>query len=214
MKHSIVIADDHPLIATAIRAIIEQFPDFRVLYEVENGQMLMDKLKDGAEIPDIVLLDMSMPIMDGKETAIWLKSTYPQIKIIANTVQNDIKSFVSMFEAGALGYLTKTTPPKELINALRTVVQNKTHYPEWAQNTLQALYPFSQVSPSMFNEEESRFLKFFCCNLSQVQIAEKMNCDLNKVQDLEKTLYTKLHVNSSNALVHFAQVNNLIDESL
>lgn len=96
MKYSIVIADDHPLIATAISAIIEQFPDFTVLYEVENGKMLLDKLKDGAELPDIVLLDMSMPVMDGIETAIWLKSNYPQVKIIANTVQNDIKNLSSV----------------------------------------------------------------------------------------------------------------------
>lgn len=119
-----------------------------------------------------------------------------------------------MFEAGALGYLTKPTPPKELISALRTVVQNKTYYPQWAQNTLRALYPFSKVSLSIFSEEESRFLKLFCCNLNQVQIAEKMNCSLTKVQELEKTLYTKLQVTSPNALVHFAQVHNLIDESL
>ena len=85
MSCNIVIVDDHLLIAKAISSIIEQFKGYTVLFEVENGKELIEKLKVKKNIPDIVLLDISMPVMDGFETAAWLKQYHPAVKVVVLT---------------------------------------------------------------------------------------------------------------------------------
>ncbi len=89
MATSIVIVDDHVLIAKAITSIIEQFRNYEVLYESENGKELVEKFKLKKNIPDIVLLDISMPVMDGFETAIWLKQNHPEVKVMVLTMQGN-----------------------------------------------------------------------------------------------------------------------------
>ena len=114
MTNTIVIVDDHLLIAKAITSIIEQFKNFIVLYESENGRELIEKFKQKKNIPDLVLLDISMPVMDGFETATWLKLNHPEVKVIVLTMQGDDESLIKMIKAGTLGYLNKNVHPAEL----------------------------------------------------------------------------------------------------
>lgn len=207
---NIVIADDHPLIATATRTIIEQFKGYKVLYEVDNGQSFIQKIENGAAIPDIILLDMSMPIMDGKTTSLWIAEHYPEIKIIVNTVQVDLRSFLNMFEAGVMGFITKSAKPQTLFNALELVKVNKTCYPEWTENVIQRAFPFSQVPNEIFSEEERLYLSHICAFESYENIARKMNVTIQKVQQFEYLLKLKMNVSTRNALVYFSQINQLI----
>ena len=132
MKNTIVIVDDHLLIAKALRGIIANFEAFEVLYECENGKDLQDKFKATNLLPNIVLLDISMPIMDGFETAKWLKETHPEILIMALSMQDDEKSVIKMVKNGATGYLLKNTHPADLEKALLAIVKNRFYYPDWA----------------------------------------------------------------------------------
>ncbi|WP_228457526.1 MULTISPECIES: response regulator transcription factor [Chryseobacterium] len=118
MKKTIVIVDDHVLIAKALEGIIDNFPEFEVIYVAENGKDLIQKFENNSKIPDIILLDISMPIMDGFETVLWLKENHPNIKVMALSMQGDDKSVIKMIRNGAKGYLLKNTHPKELENAL------------------------------------------------------------------------------------------------
>ena len=112
MATSIVIVDDHVLIAKAITSIIEQFRNYEVLYESENGKELVEKFKLKKNIPDIVLLDISMPVMDGFETAIWLKQNHPEVKVMVLTMQGNDESLIGMIRLGLLDILIKMfTPP-------------------------------------------------------------------------------------------------------
>jgi DNA-binding NarL/FixJ family response regulator len=105
MKQSIVIVDDHILIAKAITSIIANFSDFEVLYECENGKELQEKFKNSKNIPNIVLLDISMPIMDGFETAKWLKEFHHEVLILTLSMQADEKSVIKMIKNGSNDYL-------------------------------------------------------------------------------------------------------------
>ncbi|HCR77847.1 MAG TPA: DNA-binding response regulator, partial [Chryseobacterium sp.] len=132
MKKTIVIVDDHVLIAKALEGIIDNFPEFEVIYVAENGKDLIQKFENNSKIPDIILLDISMPIMDGFETVLWLKENYPNIKVMALSMQGDDKSVIKMIRNGAKGYLLKNTHPKELENALTKLNSDGFFYPEWA----------------------------------------------------------------------------------
>jgi DNA-binding NarL/FixJ family response regulator len=132
MKYKVAIADDHLLIAKAISSIVEGFKDFEVLYEVENGKVLQERMENSVSKPDIVLLDISMPVMDGFATAQWLRENHPAVLIMALSVQDDDESLIKMIKAGARGYLHKNVHPAELEKALQTLVSKGMYYPDWA----------------------------------------------------------------------------------
>ena len=136
MTYKVVVVDDHLLIAKAISSIIEGFSGFEVLYEAENGKVLIDKFKVRVNIPDIVLMDISMPIMNGFETTQWLTDNYPDILVMALSVQDDDESLIKMIKSGAKGYLHKNVHPAELEIALKTLIDKGMYFPAWATSKI------------------------------------------------------------------------------
>ncbi|MEF2138904.1 response regulator transcription factor, partial [Pseudomonas aeruginosa] len=122
--------------AKALGSIMSNFEDFEVMYECQNGKELQDKLELKKNIPDIVLLDISMPVMDGFETSKWLRETHPEVLVLALSMQDDEQSLIKMIKNGARGYLLKNVAPSELEKALKTITANGFYYPEWASNLL------------------------------------------------------------------------------
>ena len=146
MKKTIVIVDDHILIAKALRGIIANFNQFEVLYECENGKELIAKFSNERNIPNIVLLDISMPIMNGFETAQWIKDNNPNVLIMALSMQDDDQSVIQMVKNGAKGYLLKNSHPADLEKALNGLVTNGFYYPEWAASKVFASLGISQAN--------------------------------------------------------------------
>jgi DNA-binding NarL/FixJ family response regulator len=210
MNHSIAIVDDHILIAKALTGIIENFKQFEVLYESENGALLIEKLKIKNNIPDIVLLDISMPVMDGFETAAWLKQHYPQILVVALSMQDDEKSLIKMVKAGVKGYLLKNIHPAELEKALLTLIKNGTCFPDWAASkVLLSLGKEETVVVSIsFTEREKEFLQYTITEMSYKEIAEKMFCSPRTVESYRDSLFEKLDLKSRVGLAVFALKND------
>ena len=206
MTSSIVIVDDHILIAKAITSIIEEFSDFNVIYEVENGLELTEKFKQKKNIPDIVLLDISMPAMDGFETATWLRNNHPTVKVMALTMQGDDDSLIKMIKCGAIGYLNKNVHPTELEKALHAIIEKGFYYPDWA--TSRVLYAVShegeQSDSLKISEREKEFLKYACTELTYKEIAEKMFCSPRTVESYRDSLFEKLSVKTRVALALYA----------
>ncbi|WP_298507935.1 response regulator transcription factor [uncultured Kordia sp.] len=128
MKHTIAIIDDHILIANALKGIISNFPQFEVIHISENGKDFQEKLKV-KPVPDIVLLDISMPIMDGFTTALWLKETHPEVLIMVLSMQDDELSLVKMIKNGAKGYMLKNAQPTELERGLSLLIEKGFFFP-------------------------------------------------------------------------------------
>ncbi|MFT3946101.1 MAG: response regulator transcription factor [Agriterribacter sp.] len=207
MVHSVVIVDDHLLIAKAISSIIEQFKGYEVLYECENGKQLLEKFKIKKNIPDIVLLDISMPVMDGFETASIIKENNPGVMIMALTMQKDDDSLIKMVKCGAKGYLHKNVHPAELSNALDMLTQKGFYYPDWA--TSRVLYNIAAGDENKnagisVTARESEFLKYVCTELTYKQIAEQMFCSTRTVESYRDALFEKLGVKTRVALALYA----------
>lgn len=209
MTHSIAIVDDHILIAKAITGIIENFKQFDVLYECENGQVLVEKLKLKKNIPDVVLLDISMPIMDGFATAEWLRDNHPQVLVMALSMQDDEQSLIKMVKAGAKGYLLKNVHPTELEKALDALIKNGTYFPEWAASKvfMSLSKPTNKKDNFAITDREKEFLQYSITEMSYKEIAEKMFCSPRTVESYRDSLFEKLDLKSRVGLAVFAIKN-------
>ncbi|GAB3720866.1 response regulator transcription factor [Flavobacterium koreense] len=210
MNNSIVIVDDHVLIAKALRGIMANFVDFEVLYECENGKELQDKFASPNNIPSIVLLDISMPIMNGFETALWLKDNHPNVLVMALSMQDDDDSVIKMIKNGAKGYLLKNTHPADLEKALKSLVNNGYFYPEWAASKV-----FASIGTPLkvedtviaLTDREKEFLKYSVTEMSYKEIAEKMFCSPRTVESYRDNLFEKLELKSRVGLAVYAIKN-------
>lgn len=213
MKKTIVIVDDHLLIAKALEGIIGNFEDFEVIDVAENGKDLIEKFKNGQKIPDIILLDISMPIMNGFETALWLKENHPDIKVMALSMQGDDNSVINMIRNGAKGYLLKNTHPKDLETALTKLSSDGFFYPDWASKII-----FSNMADEKSNEKkkkiserEKEFLTYTVTELSYKEIAEKMCCSPRTVESYRDQLCEKFDLKTRVGLAVFAIKNGFAE---
>lgn len=208
MNYKIAIADDHLLIAKAISSIVDGFARFEVLYEVENGKALQERFQSHKVKPDIVLLDISMPVMDGFATATWLKEEHPEVLIMALSVQDDNDSLIRMIKAGARGYLHKNVHPAELEKALETLVNKGMYYPDWATSRVFLKMAANEdpdpVTAIPISEREKEFLQYACTELTYKEIGEKMYCSPRTVESYRDSLFEKLGVKTRVALALYA----------
>ena len=213
MKYKIAIADDHLLIAKAIGSIVQDFKNFEVLYEVENGRALLDRFLLKKNIPDIVLLDISMPVMDGFETALLLKESYPEILVMALSVQDDDDSLIKMIRAGARGYLHKNVHPAELEKALEMLVKNGNYFPDWATGKVLANIAGggNNHSTTQLSDREKEFLQHTVTEMNYKEIAAKMFCSPRTVEGYRDSLFEKLGLKSRVGLAVYAMKNGFAD---
>jgi DNA-binding NarL/FixJ family response regulator len=213
MKNKIVIVDDHVLIAKALSGIIANFELFEVLYECENGEDLQKKIISSNDIPDIVLLDISMPVMDGFQTALWLKENYPQVLVMALSMQDDDQSLIKMIKNGAKGYMLKNAHPLELEKSLVSMIKNGYFYPEWAASKVFASIsntPNSSDKELMISDRERELLKYSVTEMTYKEISEKMFCSPRTVEGYRDSLFEKLELKTRVGLAVYALKNNLV----
>jgi DNA-binding NarL/FixJ family response regulator len=204
MKKTIVIVDDHILIAKALQGIIDNFKDFEVIYVCENGKDLIQKLESNNKIPDILLLDISMPIMDGFETVTWLTEHHPEVKVMALSMQGEEKSVIKMVSNGAKGYLLKNAHPIELENALTKLNANGFFYPDWASKIIFSSLNKTKDTEIKISEREKEFLKYTVTELNYKEIADKMFCSPRTVESYRDQLCEKLELKTRVGLAVFA----------
>jgi DNA-binding NarL/FixJ family response regulator len=213
MGYSIVIADDHLLIAKALTVIIDSFKKYKVLYEVPNGKALLEQFKHKQKIPDIVLLDINMPEMDGFETARWLTQHHPEILILALSVQDDEQTLIRMIKAGARGYLVKNIHPNELEKALDSLVEKGVYYSDaYVSKVMSHLTREDDPRENTrdLNDREKEFLQYAATELTYKEIGEKMYCSPRTVESYRDALFEKLHLKTRVGLVVYAIKNGLI----
>ncbi|WP_428656666.1 response regulator [Runella sp.] len=204
MKTSIAIVDDHELMASALSGLVQKYEEYEVLYEVNNGKELLNRIKLKM-IPELVLLDISMPEMNGFETALWLKNNYPEIKILALSMNDKEESIIGMLRNGARGYLLKGCKPFELKQALDSIVQKGYYYSEFVTGQLiKSLNPETFQDPVdalNLNDREIDFIKLACSDLTYVEIADKMCVSPRTVDGYRESVFQKMGVKTRVTMV-------------
>lgn len=207
-KKTIAIVDDHILIAQAIKGIIANFENFETICECENGQELIDKINTYNVLPDIVLLDISMPVMDGFQTADWLQKNHPEVLVMVLSMQNDEQSVIKMVKNGAKSYLLKNSHPRELESALLKLIENGFYYPEWATKIIfSSINKTSNEALSKLTDREKEFLKYTITEKSYKEIAELMFCSPRTVESYRDNLFEKLNLKTRVGLAVYAIKN-------
>src|SRR4249919_1742685 len=133
MNITLGIADDHQLFLKSLSLLISSLEDFTIIIEAMNGKDLIEKLEIKKKEPDIILLDVNMPVMDGRQTAEYLSTKYPAIKLVALSMKDDDATIISMIKAGCCAYLLKDIHPEDLNKALHEI-HKKGYYNSDASN--------------------------------------------------------------------------------
>lgn len=208
-KLKVALADDHVLLRRGLASLVKSFDQFTVIAEADNGLDLQEKFITNG-VPDLVLLDINMPVMDGFETAKWLKKTYPLVKVVALSMYDSEGSVIKMFKAGARGYILKDCEPTELQQALVSVIEKGYYYSELVTGKL--IHTINRMeeeeeeirSAVPLNEKEMQFLKLACTELTYKEIAEQMNLSPRTIDGYRDTLFEKLDLKTRVGLVMYA----------
>ncbi len=211
----VAITDDHTLLRTGLTGLVNTFHNFTVMLQAGNGKELQ-KLLNPKNLPDIVLMDINMPEMDGYDTAQWLRSTYPQVNILALSMMDTESAIIRMIKNGARGYVLKDAEPGELNEALNAVMTKGYYYNDLVTGKL--IFSINKLGSeeneikSLMNlsEKEVAFLKLVCTDFTYKEIADQMNIGIRTVDGFRDALFTKLQVRSRVGLVLFAIKHNLV----
>ena len=211
---NIVLADDHVLLRNGLATLLKNL-GHKVLFEACNGKELIACLEP-EKLPDIVLMDINMPEMDGYETTHWLKINHPAIKVLALSMYDNETAIIRMLKCGAKGYMLKDSDPAELKIAIQALLNKGFYQSELLSGKLiNAMNTIDDGETNVknvlhINEKEIEFLKYTCTELSYKEIAEKMNVSPRTVDHYRDTLFEKLQVKTRVGLVMYAIRNKIV----
>ena len=211
MTINIGIADDHQLFLKSVSILIESFPGFKITVDALNGEILMKKLEHARLLPDIILLDVNMPVMDGPKTAASLSDAFPVIKLVALSMKEDDASVIRMIKNGCCAYLLKDIHPDELEKALMEVHKTGYYNADVSNIRYRRLIMKQQEEEKLhLSDRELVFLKLACSDLTYKSIAEKMHLAERTIDGYRESIFQKLNVQSRVGMVLEALRRNLV----
>ena len=213
LKYNIAIADDHLLVRKGLLRLIESFNDFVVVFEANDGKGVIERISN-SKVPDLIILDINMPQMDGYETAKWLRENYPQVKILALSMHADKYSVIHILRCGVNGYISKTAEPQELQNALYTIIRNGFYLPDGMSGII--INEISKIGvedkpAGVIGAKELQFLELLAKGMSYKEIASKMFLSPRTLDDYKKSISRKTGIKNRIELVSYAIKNGLVN---
>ncbi len=217
---NVIIADDHVLYRAGVKTALSSKKDIKIIAEADNGSHLLMLLK--AVQPDVILLDIQMPIMDGIATLAEVKKLYPQIKIIMLTMMDDHSMITKLMELGANSYLTKTSDSEIIYEAIVTCHEQEYYFNSLTNKALlNNLRQKNPVLPAKMMPEEARLsekeitvLKLMCEEKSTREIAEAVELSPRTVEAIRDKLKTKTGSKSTAGLIMYAVKHKLLDQDM
>ncbi len=211
-KIDIVITDDHKLFRKGMASLLEDFDFIGNIYEAGNGIELLSLLEEKESLPDLVLLDLQMPEMDGMEAAQKIREKYSDLKIIILTMQDDAQIILYMIQMGVNGYLMKNAEPDELEKALRDVIRKDMYFPEDISKLVYGSLnkKKSTLKVDDLTDREIEVLKLICKEYTANEIADELKVSPRTVEGYRTKLLDKTGAKNLAGLVVFAFKNELV----
>jgi DNA-binding NarL/FixJ family response regulator len=210
-KITIALVDDQQLFRNGLSAIIQNDPELELVCEAESAEKLLEKLEQMAILPDVLIMDLSMPGMNGMELHAILQERYPEIRVLVVSTYDQPRFIVKMVEQGASGYLSKNTDAGELMHAAKTIARTGFYFNETMRNALKKDVlkksgPLKSLNsiPIEFTGRETEILRMICQELSTEEIAEKLFISIRTVEGHRQNIIQKIGCKNVAGLVIFA----------
>jgi len=212
-KPRIFIVDDHALFREGIKLLIEQEDIGQIVGEAENGLIFLNMVKEAN--PDLVLMDIQMPEMDGLTATREALEKWPRLKILALSMYADKENYSAMIEAGAMGFVLKTAGKQEFENAIKTTAKGDNYFSSELLRQMIVNLEKDMANPekkhkSVFSDHELRVLKGFCSGQTMQEIADNLRIDCDIVENHKTSLLKKTQTRNTVNLVIFAIKNKLV----
>ena len=201
----IYLVEDHPLVTEGIKAIFEKEKDMACTHSFDHGKDLLAKLP--FHQPDVIVMDINLPDVNGIDLCKMVKEKYPRVFIIALSINNEKGIIKKMIENGASGYILKDAAKYEIVEAVKTVIQRKTYFSISASNTLKK--PDERKMPALTRREKEILLKI-ADGLTNQQIADLLFVDVSTVSSHRKNMLSKYDVQNTAQLIKLAITEKLI----
>lgn len=204
----VLLAEDHTIVRKGIRSLLDDEAAIEVVGEAENGRDAVAKTEE--LLPDVVLMDYTMPILNGLEATRQIKKRFPDVKIVILTMHTDEEYVFQFLQAGAAGYLVKQTAPKELMSAIQTVYQGESYLsPSVSKMVIEEFVRQTQATQVESNYEkltdrEREILQLIAEGFSSKDIATQLHISLKTVGVHRTNLMNKLDIHSVPDLVRYA----------
>lgn len=215
----VVIADDHVLYRVGVKTALSSKKDIKMIGEADNGSHLLNLLK-AIQPPDVILLDIQMPIMDGIATLPEIKKLYPNIKIIMLTMMEDQSMVTKLMELGANSYLTKTSDSEIIYEAIKTCYEHEFYFNALTNKALlnnlrQKILPSIELhhEDALLSEKEISVLRLMCEEKSTQEIAIAVDLSPRTIEAIRDKLKIKTGTKSTAGLVMFAVKNKLLNQN-
>ena len=213
-KINVIVTDDHKLFRKGIIALLEDFNFIGETWEASNGAELIDLLAKIKTPPDVILLDLRMPVMDGVETHKKISKLYPEIKVIILTMEDDEQFILHLISEGVNGYLLKNADPDEMEKAILNVVEKGYYFSENISTLVLQSLKRMEKTDAIFNpdftERELLVLELICREYSNSEIAEEMNISIRTAEGYRQKLLDKSGAKNIAGLVVLALKYNWI----
>jgi len=211
-KIDIAIVDDHTLFRQGLVGLLSDSGKVNVIFDAENGQDMIQKLSRYS-IPEVILMDITMPQMDGYESTKWIKENHPQIKVLALSMFEEDKPIIGMLKSGAGGYMLKQSRASDLIDAITGIAKQSFYINELVSGKLLRNIQNNQPAKTQqveVNTNELKFLELCCSDLTYKQIADMMNLSPHTIDNYRESLFQKFETKSRTGLVIAALKQELI----
>jgi DNA-binding NarL/FixJ family response regulator len=214
-KIKLLLADDEELFRKGISFLLQRQDNIQILYEANNGSEVLEYLKSSSIHPDIILMDLKMPMLNGVEATKLINKEFPSIKIIALTSYNTKSFIANMIEIGAASYIVKNSSPEEMITTINQVIEKGFYYNEEVLNVIQENLITNNRKNIFFEDiiltkREREILELICYQNSTQQIAEKLFISPRTVEGHRNNLLLKTDSQNSAGLVVFAIQNKIV----
>lgn len=210
-KITVALVDDHTLFREGLVNLLNEYEDINILFSVRSGQELKERLGNGLE-PQVVLLDINMPVMDGHACMRWIREHFPAIQVLALSMYEDEVSIVKMIRNGASGYVLKESNTEEVVRGIRSIVAQGYYVNELISGRLiHSVRSDSNDDKQKISAREMEFLQHCCSELTYKEIAAEMKISPKTVDNYRESLFEKLQTKSRVGLVLYAIRNRIID---